>query len=94
MADLTTKYTVTPAWSSSARITASAELPILISNTSQFLWLVCAVTDNDTIPNLNPVKGEGIPVQQGESFAMTLANGQRFWMATRSGDGDYAAVTV
>ena len=94
MPSLTTKYPTTTEWSALARVTAAADLPVLVTNPDQKVWLVLAVTNDLTAPSaLVPRDGDGIAVQQGQNFSMTLAAGETLWMARRSGSG-FAQVTV
>lgn len=88
MADNTTTYTLTGAWSSTNRYTAGSETDVLLSNTGTGLMRFATTTD-DTAPTLDVA--EAHPLQNGQGRAMTLAAGTRLWLA---GAGQTAAIEV
>lgn len=87
-----TNYTLTGAASATNRYTASAETDIALSNSSEAHAMSWTITANDTAPTAHPANwGKIAPM---EMRAMTLANGDRLWMACASGQPVVAALEV
>jgi hypothetical protein len=80
----TAQLTLTGAWAAGGRITASGDTAVFIRNTDRdpVYW---AITANDTEPTIGVPDGH--EVEPGAQLAMTLADTERLWFASRSGGG-------
>jgi hypothetical protein len=80
----TAQLTLTGAWASANRITASEDTAVFIRNTDSdpVYW---AITANDTAPTIGV--GDAHEIVPGQQSPMTLASGERLWFASRSGGG-------
>ena len=93
MADRTTKYTLTNAWSSTNRYTAAGDTDVLLVNNNGGKQRVAfAETTNDTAPTMLP--HEASILNAGENFGWTLLDTTRLWMALANGSEGTAALTV
>lgn len=80
-------FEVPTSWHEDGRITASGETDIYIPNTStqKLYWWI---TDDDTPPSIDVNAGNPLhaakrsPFQKLDSISMTLADGERLWVAT------------
>jgi len=85
----TARMTLPTSWGAGGRITASGATDIRIDNTSDrevgqprpFYW---AVTADDTAPAFHVSLGH--KVEPGGHMAITLADTERLWLATRGGE--------
>lgn len=69
-----------PVWSASARYTASGVTDILLSNASTKHLLRFTTTTSDTPPAADHTRVSIL--NETEKFSMTLADGERLWVAS------------
>jgi hypothetical protein len=86
----TAQLTVTGAWASGARITASGNTAVYVRNTDgdPVYW---AITAGDTAPTIGVT--EGHEIAPGEQVALILADTERLWFVSRSGGGKITVTT-
>lgn len=77
----TTRLTVQSDWDATARITASADTAVVMTNTEPY-DLRFAITDNDTAPAFAPTLGHVLTTRTGErQIGLSLKSGERLWLA-------------
>lgn len=78
----TTRLAVQAAWSAAARITASGDTAIEITNTTSYA-LMYVITDSDTTPVTDVSESHRIHPERvtRSSKNMTLKDGERLWLA-------------
>ena len=82
-------FTANTGWDSDNRYTASGATDVLVSNASQSFTVFWTLTATDTAPTVDP--DETNALLPGQFIAMQLADTERLWLASRSGE---AAVNV
>lgn len=87
-----TNYTLTASASATNRYTAAAETDVLLSNPSEWHVMAWTLTTSDTSPTADPANWNKIGPR--EARAMTLALGERLWMACPSGRPLIAALEI